>query len=873
MMSDPRARAALLPLVLLALYLASPATAGQPADGGKHALVRVLFDGADASAFLAVHPELDVVQYKPGVGAEIVATAETWPALRASGLPLEIVHDDLVAHYASRIINKNGNFGGWHTYSENSAYLDSLRVEYPQLISEKWSIGLSHQGNRIWCVRLSSDPDVAQPDTPEVLLITMIHAREIMSGDFGLMFADHLCRNYGTDPVVTWLMDNRELYMISIANPDGVLYNEQTNPAGGGMWRKNRRVNGDGSYGVDLNRNFPFEWVGSGSSTSPSSDTYRGPSPGSEPETQAIMNLVNSRQFFAAQDLHTYSNLTLYPWGYTTSPTPDAAIYEHMAGIMAQYNGYATGQPGNLLYLVNGSSNDWFYGATDQHAKIYAFCNEMGSASDGFWPPFSRRDALFQENLWPMLYLMMAAGAYAEVTEAVATDSGGGLLEPGDTGHLSFKIVNHGVTVALAGAELTLLCDDPYVQLLDGARTIGSIGPMGEVVVSPPLAFAVDPSCPDSYEATVVVRCAFGGSAIDYPVTFMVGEPAALFFDNFSGGTGSWTLTNQWGLASLAYSPPSSLTDSPGGNYGNNWNTTATLNGTYRAGELSFWHVYDLETGYDFGRVQVSADGGGWQTLASFSGFQSTWQRVTLDLSQYAGQDLQFRFLLYTDWSVTRDGWYIDDVLLIGSGEAIETPPPPPLAAPAADGLVANPVTLRVANVSDPQGGLVTYGFRIYSDPLLTQVVASADGVPAGAGGQTSWIAPTLADGFYWWRAYAANTQRRGLFGEARSFRVEAATGVAIPVLDAPRLVVVGQGGSGAELQLGLPQGADLAVKIYNTRGLLVRELFQGRLEAGLQSLSWDGRDGQGRQAAAGVYLVRAQIGDVRLANRIVVVR
>ena len=100
---------------------------------------------------------------------------------------------------------------------------------------------------------------------PEILLDTMHHAREIMSGEFGILWADYLCSNYGSDPVVTWLMDNRELYLISIVNPDGVVYNETTNPQGGGLWRKNRRFNGS-SYGVDLNRNYPYEWGGSGSS-------------------------------------------------------------------------------------------------------------------------------------------------------------------------------------------------------------------------------------------------------------------------------------------------------------------------------------------------------------------------------------------------------------------------------------------------------------------------------------------------------------------------------------------------------------------------------------------------------------------------------
>ncbi len=861
---------AVLPLDTASADTDSARAAGEFLQTERYSLVRVFFEGIDDAAFLAENPDLDVASVKPGVGAEIIATPATLDMLLSRSLQMEIVHDDLAAYYASRLDDRGGNFGGWHTYSQNIAYLDSLRLVYPQQISAKWSIGQTHLNNDIWCVRLSSNPDVAQPDKPEVLLITMLHAREIMSGDFGIMFADYLCSNYGTDPVVTWLMDNRELYIVSIANPDGVLYNEQTNPAGGGMWRKNRRNNGGGVFGVDLNRNFPYEWVGPGSSSNPSSDTYRGPAPASEPETQALINLVNSHNFFAVQDMHTYSNLTLYPWGYTTDPTPHASTFIHMATIMAQYNGYLTGQPGEILYIVNGGSIDWLYG----EAYSFAFCNEVGSGADGFWPPINRREELFQDNVWPMLYLMMAAGAYADVTDAVATDSEGGLLEPGDSGLLSFKVANHGVTEGLSGAQVFLSSDDPYLQLAEASRNIPSIDPMDEIVIDPPFAFTIDEACPDGHLVTVTVRCEFDGGAIDYPINFMVGEPDTIFFDDFAAGTGNWTLTHQWGLTSSSYhSPPSSLTDSPSGNYGNNWNATATLNGTYQASALSFWHRYDMETNYDFGRVQVSADGSAWQTIASYTGTQNSWQKVTLDLDQFAGQDLELRFLLYTDWWVTADGWYVDDVTLLGAGNDNQAPPPPPLIAPEDDAVIENPVTLVVGNVDDPDGGPVTYGFRVYGDPLLTQIIASADGVPAGPGSQTSWQVPTLADGAYWWRAYAADDEERGLLGETRGFEVNASSGVELPAMGQPRLLVQGQGSGRIELELSLPQGADVAVRIYSADGRMVRELHQGRIDAGSRSLTWDGRDGQGRQGASGIYLVRATVGDVALTARVVLVR
>jgi hypothetical protein len=840
---------------------------------GSHSLVRVHFDGRDGAAFLREHPGLDVVQVKPGLGAEIVADAAAMELLRASGLRLETVHADLEAHYASRIVNKDTNFGGWHTYSENIAYLDSLRAEYPDLISEKWSIGQTWEMRHIWAVRLSDNPDVDESGEPEILLDTMHHAREIMSGEFGILWADYLCSNYGTDPVVTWLMDNRELYLVSIVNPDGVVYNETTNPAGGGMWRKNRRYNGDGTYGVDPNRNYPYEWGGSGSSGNPGDVTYRGPSAGSEPEVQAMMNFVNSREFVTHQTLHTYSNVTIHPWGYTSAPSPDHDLFQHMGEVMTRYNGYDYGYVGDLLgYTVDGVTFDWTY-AGGGHGQLYPVSNEIGSGADGFWPSFDRRDALFADNIWPMLYLMMAAGPYADLQLVSVTDPEGGLLEPGDAGRLGFAIENHGLTESTSGVTLRLSSDDPYLQLQEAERLVASVPPMGTLTIDPPLAFVVDPACPDGHLASIEVTVEQPGGPIAHTVSFMVGAPNLIFADDFSDGTGNWILEGgQWGLTSTAYSPPSALTDSPSGDYDDYWNATATIDGEFFASELRFWHRYAIEQGWDYGRVQASAGGGAWQTLTSFTGNQSSWQEVVLDLSQFTGQAVRLRFLLETDTWVTEDGWYIDDVSLAGGGSTNQTPPAPTLLAPADGAVLDGPVQLTVANVDDPEGEPVTYGFRVYADPALTQLVASVDGVPEGNAEETSWSPPGLGEGDYYWRAYAADGQEWGLLGATRAFTVGTTTPVDT-VLIGPRLLVVGQGSERAELQLSLPDAAEVSVKIYNPRGQLVRDLFRGGLGAGSNVLIWDGRDGTGRQAASGLYLVRASVGAQTVHGRVLMVR
>jgi len=107
----------------------------------------------------------------------------------------------------------------------------------------------------------------------------------------------YLLENYSSDPSIKNIVDNTEMYFIPVVNPDGYIYNQTTNPNGGGLWRKNRRNNGDNTYGVDLNRNYSYNWGydNTGSSGNTNSDTYRGPSPFSEPESRIMRDFTYQR--------------------------------------------------------------------------------------------------------------------------------------------------------------------------------------------------------------------------------------------------------------------------------------------------------------------------------------------------------------------------------------------------------------------------------------------------------------------------------------------------------------------------------------------------------------------------------------------------
>lgn len=863
--------------VLIGTLLASSLVLARP-DADPYTLVRVDLTSPVVATAVRANPDLDIPLLKPGSHAEIVARDADLTWLNKSGIPYEVLVEDMAAHYAARYESPVSNYGLFHTYSEVVAWLDDLHAAYPDVVSAKWSLGQSHEGNDIWCVRVSDNPETDESGEPEILFDGMHHAREIMASEMPMMLIEHLASNYGTDPEITFLLDNREVYVVPVVNPDGSLYNESNYPNGGGMWRKNRRNNGS-SYGVDPNRNYPYQWVGPGSSSDPSSETYRGPYAGSEPEVQALMGLVNSHAFVTAQSFHSYSNLTLYPWGYTVSDSPHEALFVHMADIMTSQNGYAPGQAPELLYEVNGGSFDWVYGANLEHPTCLAFSNEIGSGSDGFWPNESRRETLFQENLWPSLYQIMAAGLYVQAhTPVVTGGDGNGRLDAGETAGLSFTVENLGVTASASDVTVTLSCDDPYVTLGAVTRSLGGLAPIGTVDLSgDPIPVSVDPALPASRNVVVHVTVDADGVIAEFDLGFPAGSESVLFSDDFEAGTGAWTLTGSWAATtSSSHSPSRSLTDTPFGDYGNQSTTSATLAAPVNVGAgatLSFWHRYEIESNYDYGYVKVSTNGSTWNTLATYDGYQTGWSQVELDLGAYAGQSVYVRFEFDTDYSVTYDGWYIDDVVITGLGSTNGLPPAPALVSPADAGLLAAGEPLVCGESTDPEGDPVTYGFVVYDSADLTSVAWRTDGLSAAAG-QAETAPVGLTEGAtYWWRAFAADAEAWGLMGETRSFTVDAASGVGLPL---GRLFVRTLGGTGAEgarLELNLPAAGALTVQVYNARGQMVRSLASGTREQGRHLLAWDGRDATGRPVSSGVYFVRAAAGRETVVERVTMVR
>lgn len=243
-------------------------------------------------------------------------------------------------------------------------------------IGDSWETTQGISDRDILAVKIS-DNVLTDEDEPEGLIMALHHAREWVSAELVTELILNLTSSYGIDPRLTWLVDNREIWIIPVVNPDGLEFSHDVDP----LWRKNRRLNWDGSYGVDLNRNYNGSengdplgaWGGAGASHTPSSTIYCGEHAFSEPETIAIRDLTYARDFQIAFDIHSYSELVMWPWGYTANKTPDDASLVSIGTKLAAINGYTAAQSIDL-YATTGDSLDWLYGG----AHVYSILFEIG---------------------------------------------------------------------------------------------------------------------------------------------------------------------------------------------------------------------------------------------------------------------------------------------------------------------------------------------------------------------------------------------------------------------------------------------------------------------------------------------------------------
>ena len=244
---------------------------------------------------------------------EIVLPDTDLPRLEATGVTYQILEHSQPLR--DRIVGNRALDSRFFTWAEINQKLLDLGSQYPSLarrqeLNTMLGTAQTHEGRSTFSLVISDNPQVAE-DEQNVLFVGNHHSREIATPAHMIALAEHLLSNYGVDPEITAWIDQYQIWITPTWNPDGLEHVWNVDE----WWRKNRRNNGGGVYGVDLNRNYLFDWANCGSySTSPSSNVYCGPSPGSEPETQTMLVFARQMNFVKVIDVHQSGQEVLYPY-------------------------------------------------------------------------------------------------------------------------------------------------------------------------------------------------------------------------------------------------------------------------------------------------------------------------------------------------------------------------------------------------------------------------------------------------------------------------------------------------------------------------------------------------------------------------------
>nr|NQU90344.1 succinylglutamate desuccinylase/aspartoacylase family protein [Bacteroidota bacterium] len=300
-------------------------------------------------------------------------------------------------NYVIQIENLNNYFrdfwenrDAYHTYEEIIALMDSLAETLPG-ICMKTVYGESLGGRELSAIKISDNVQLDENE-PEMAFDGNIHGDEIGGGENTIRFARYLCQQYGENPEITELVNNREIWIFPLVNPDGRV----------NMTRYNNN-------GVDLNRDWGYLWDATGGS----------PGAYSQPESKALRQMVYENQFNIHMTFHSGIEMFLHPWYFREEPCPDNAQELELADVYAGNSGYSnlTTGPGTSLYPTNGSTAEALYGVMGSHGIVM----ELSSDKQ---PPASQLGYYFGINLEPMIKMIEYAGYGIEgtITDAETSD-------------------------------------------------------------------------------------------------------------------------------------------------------------------------------------------------------------------------------------------------------------------------------------------------------------------------------------------------------------------------------------------------------------------------------------------------------------------
>ncbi len=684
----------ILPIFLASAFQGIPPTPPIQTKPESHNLVVVPIKDARTLATMnrldldlagCTAPEL------PAKEIEVIATKKDIQRMTAAGLQFRIAIRNLEDSIEQRLSRFSfpmaltpavgkGAMGGHYTLAQITSILDSFAKNHPKICAKKISLGKSIEGRDIWMVKISDNVNVDENE-PEVLFDAVHHAREPLSVTTTLLFMDWLVSNYGKDKEATRLVNSREMFFVPVLNPDGYEYNRKIRPNGGGLWRKNRRNNGGGRYGVDLNRNWPTGWTApfGGNSTNPSSNVYRGKSPLSEPETKALDNFIKSRKFTLGCSAHTYTDVLLRPWGYKRGDPANATQYKKIEALATKTNGIRAGGASTLLYVAAGVAIDHYHTAY----KMFAFTPELGKSSEGgFWPNPTNQVRIANRHQNMFRTFASVAGANVQIKNLSLSESGGngnGKIEPGEKGAVVLTLDNLGAAKTLTATTALLKSLTPGVTVLKSSYNFGIIPAFSTATnQAAPLLLKVASNF-QGISARLEASVNFEGFTIKKILDIPFVTPGTIISDNFETDLGFARSTSDTATTGRfvrmapqktsyfgrTYQPGSDHTPGSGtkcwvtdgragssvGSFDVDGGVTTLLSPLMdlrhvSLPSLSVWIYYSesVNPGDPF-RIDVSTNGGSsWSSLYTRNNSTSGWIHLDLKLTGTMTDRVQFRF-------------------------------------------------------------------------------------------------------------------------------------------------------------------------------------------------------------------------------------
>ncbi len=364
----------------------------------------------------------DIASYKPGEYLDLVVNSELFKKIKSMNYKAYITQTE--EELRQNISDKT--LSGYRSYNDMLSELQQIVAEHPDIcklydIGDSWGKIYSAEGyseyddfqHDIWLLKISDNVETEE-DEPNIFYTGEHHAREPISMEMVMKIIHHIVDNYNIDNQITQDVNSKQIWFIPLINPNGhKLVWDGTDV----WWRKNIRDNNENHHiytgnssaddqdGVDPNRNYGFQWGNVGASDDWTSETYHGPGPFSEPNTQAVRDFISSHKFVAGISYHSYSELVLFPLGYennTIAPDHDALqdLAVQMANTIPKLNGgYYTPQESWQLYPCMGTSDDYFYGTFG----IFAYTIELGVE---FIPPASTMNQITDDNIQAAMILL-----------------------------------------------------------------------------------------------------------------------------------------------------------------------------------------------------------------------------------------------------------------------------------------------------------------------------------------------------------------------------------------------------------------------------------------------------------------------------------